>query len=287
MSGMKVEFLGTGGAITIPRPGCGCRVCAEARQRGIPFSRSGPSLFVHGPNVLIDTPEEIKDQLNRSGINQIAACFYSHWHPDHVMGRRVWEMNKDWLGWPPISRCTDLYLPQRVAEDFQKTLGTWEHLRFLEQQGLVRLIELADGEAVTLGTCRIRPIRLAEPYVFGFLFEEGGKRLFVAPDEVVGWTPPAELVGVDLAVIPMGVSEFDFFTGQRRIPAEHPVLRAEATFQQTLEIARQLEAGKILLTHIEEPEGMTHGDLQIVAGQLQEAGLDAEFAYDTLVVEVE
>lgn len=102
---MRIEFLGTGGALTTPKPGCSCGVCKEARERGVPYSRSGPSLFVHGPDVLIDTPEEIKDQLNRSQVREIAACLYSHWHPDHVMGRRVWEaLNNDWRGWPPQRR---------------------------------------------------------------------------------------------------------------------------------------------------------------------------------------
>jgi phosphoribosyl 1,2-cyclic phosphate phosphodiesterase len=99
---MRIEFLGTGGAYTTPRPGCFCRVCAEARVKGLPYSRTGPSLFVHGPNILIDTPEESKEQLNRARITDIAGCFYSHWHPDHVMGRRVWETrNIDARKWPP------------------------------------------------------------------------------------------------------------------------------------------------------------------------------------------
>ena len=88
---MKVEILGSGGASATPRPGCACRVCVEARERGVPYSRMGPSLFVHGPNVLFDTPEESRLQLDRSTVTKIAACFYSHWHPDHTMGRRVWE----------------------------------------------------------------------------------------------------------------------------------------------------------------------------------------------------
>ena len=54
---MRLEILGSGGAVTIPRPGCDCRVCAEARARGIPYARTGPSVFVHGPDVLIDTPQ--------------------------------------------------------------------------------------------------------------------------------------------------------------------------------------------------------------------------------------
>ena len=50
---MRVEVLGSGGAVTIPRPGCSCRVCVEAREKGVPYSRTGPSVFVHGPDVLI------------------------------------------------------------------------------------------------------------------------------------------------------------------------------------------------------------------------------------------
>lgn len=29
---MQVEFLGTGGAITTPQPGCTCRICGEVRR---------------------------------------------------------------------------------------------------------------------------------------------------------------------------------------------------------------------------------------------------------------
>lgn len=115
---MQIEFLGTGGAITTPRPGCDCRICAQAREKGLPYARTGPSVFVHGPDVLIDTPEEIKNQLNRSRVTRIGACFYSLWHPDHTMGRRVWEANYDWRHWPPQHRPTPIYLPQQVAEDF-------------------------------------------------------------------------------------------------------------------------------------------------------------------------
>ena len=283
---MQVEFLGTGGAITTPRPGCRCRVCVQARQRGIPYSRSGPSVFVHGPDVLIDTPEEIKDQLNRSRVREVAACFYSHWHPDHVMGRRVWEMNNDWRGWPPERKCTDIYLPQQVAHDCRKMLGTWDHLAFLERQGLVRMIELADGEQVTLKGFRICPFRLAEAYVYAFLFEGEGQRVVIAPDELRGWEPPDALVGIDLAVIPMGIVEHDPFSGERRIPAEHPVLRGEATFAQTLAIVRKLKARRVVMTHIEEPDALSHDDLQVLARDLCDQEYDVAFAYDTLLLEV-
>lgn len=187
---MKIEFLGTGGAITIPRPCCKCRVCNQARKFGIPYSRMGPSLYIHEAGILFDTPEEIKVQLNRSGIDEIKACFYSHWHPDHVMGRRVWEtVNKDWRGFPPKHKCTDVYVPQQVAEDFRKRLSTWEHLSLFDRWGVIHLIELEDERAVKIEDIKVTPFRLALDYVYAFLLEEKDKKVLVIMDEHKGWRP--------------------------------------------------------------------------------------------------
>jgi phosphoribosyl 1,2-cyclic phosphate phosphodiesterase len=285
---MQIEFLGTGGAITTPRPGCQCRLCTEARLRGVPYSRSGPSLFVHGPDVLIDTPEEIKDQLNRSRVGRIAAGFYSHWHPDHVMGRRVWEaLNEDWRGWPAQHRQTPIYLPQQVAQDFRTMLGSWEHLAFLQRVGLVQLVELSDGESVELGDVRIEPFRLAEDYVYAFLFRDARHRVLIAPDELNGWQPPDALRGLDLAVLPMGIAEYHPLSGERRIAPDHPVLKHEATFAETLEIVRALAPRRAVLTHIEEMDGLSYDDLLQVQADLQRQGLPVEFAFDTLVIDVD
>lgn len=285
---MQIEFLGSGGATTIPRPGCTCRVCTEARRKGIPYSRSGPSVFVHGPDILIDTPEEIKVQLNRSRVRHIAAGIYSHWHPDHTMGRRVWEeLNEDWRGWPPEVQSTPIYLPHQVAQDFRSRLGNWEHLAYLQHRGFVDLIELTDGDAVTLNGVRIEPFRLAEDYVYAFLLDDADHRVLIAPDELHGWTPPEALRGVDLAVLPMGVVEIDPLSGERKIAPNHPVLRHEATFAQTLAIVERLQPRRTILTHIEEMDGLTYDDLLSVQKGLQRNGHPVEFAYDTLLVNLD
>ena len=46
---MKVEILGSGGATATPRPGCECRVCVEARERGVPYARPGAVAYVGVP----------------------------------------------------------------------------------------------------------------------------------------------------------------------------------------------------------------------------------------------
>lgn len=283
---MKVEFLGTGGAIATPRAGCECRVCATARAKGVPFSRSGPSTFVHGPDVLIDTPEEIRVELARSTVRSIRAAVYSHWHPDHVMGRRLWEMNADFRGWPPRHRCTPIYVPEQVARDFRERLGTWDHLQFFANKGLIRIEVVPDGQSFDVGDTRIHAIRLAESYVYAFLFEEPGCRVLIAPDELFGWVPPDQVRGVDFAVVPIGIMEKHPLTGERLFAAEHPLLRREATFEQTLDIVRTLGARRVAFTHFEEPDGLGYEDHQALEARLRGDGLDVVMAYDGLVIDV-
>jgi len=280
---VRVEILGSGGAVPIPRPGCGCRVCVQARQRGLPYARTGPSVFVHGPDLLFDTPEESRLQLDRAGIGRIAGCFYSHWHPDHVMGRRVFETrNMDWRSWPrPELEATPVYLPEQVAADARTYLGTWDHLAFLEHVGVVRLHELRDGETVELDGVVVTPFRLAEDYVYAFLLEGDGRRVLLCMDELNGWTPP-ELGRLDLAVLPMGVLELDPRTGERLIPADNPVLEAEATFAETLEIVRRLDAARVVLSHVEEMDTVSHDDLREIG---EREGV--EFAHDTMQLPVD
>jgi phosphoribosyl 1,2-cyclic phosphate phosphodiesterase len=284
---MRVEVLGSAGAVTTPRPSCSCRICVEARAKGPPHARTGPSYFVHGPNVLIDTPEESNLQLNRAGIGEISACFYSHFHPDHTMGRRVFETrNTDWRGWPPDAKqhlTTTVYLPEQVAADARRYLALHEHLAFMQGHGTLRVVELADGDSVVLGGWTFSPFRLAEDYVYAFLIEGDGRRVLIAPDETNGWDPPPDVRGVDLAVIPMGICEFDLLTGDRRIHPEHPLLAAEATFEETLAMVEALGARRTVLSHVEEMDGLSHDDLIEVARRHDDR---FEFAFDGMVLDV-
>ncbi len=283
---MKIEFLGTGGAFTTPRAGCFCAVCAEAREKGAPYSRTGPGIYIHNLSLLIDTSEQINFQLNRAGIVHIDACFYSHWHPDHTAGRRIWEMNIDWRHWPRQNTPTDIYLPAQVAADFKQRLGLQENFDYMQRMGAVNLHILAEGEAVRLKNMQITPFPVAETYVYAFLFEGDGKRVLIAPDELVGWQPPAFVIGVDLVILPMGIIEFDVWTGKRRIPLKHPVLKTEATLRQTLAMLHQIQPKQAIMTHIEEPDGLGYDDHVRLEAKLQAEGYPLRFAYDTLVVEV-
>lgn len=281
---MILDVLGSGGAYPTPMPASTHPVDVEARERGVPYARTGPSVFLHGPDILFDTPEESRFQLARAGIARVNACFYSHWHPDHTMGRRVFEA----LGYSErhglaarSHHTTDVYLPQQVAADAHTRLALWDHLAFMEAQGYVRVHVVPDGETVRIGDTTVTPFRVAEDYVYAFLAESAGTRVLIAMDELHGWTPPA-LGPLDLAYLPIGIFEFHPRTGERRIPADHPLLREEATFADTIAIARQLDAREIVLGHIEAPDGFSHDELLGFAADLRAGGLPITIAHDGL-----
>jgi phosphoribosyl 1,2-cyclic phosphate phosphodiesterase len=259
---VRVEILGSGGAVTIPRPGCGCRVCVEARAKGAPYARTGPSVFVHGPDVLIDTPEESKQQLNRSGVTRIAAGLYSHWHPDHTAGRRVWEArNFDFRSWPPRFETTPVYVPERVWTDFEANYGLADQFRFLERQGTVKVQLLAEHATVELDGTRLTVLPLDAENAQAFLFDDGAHRVLIAMDETHRWQPP-DLGRLDLAVLPIGVFEHHPFTGERMIPEEfcEPPVR-KARYEMTLELLRRLAPRRAVLSHVEEMDRVSHDEL--------------------------
>ncbi|MGD8700345.1 MAG: hypothetical protein PVJ43_13705, partial [Gemmatimonadales bacterium] len=90
----------------------------------------------------------------------------------------------------------------------------------------------------------------------------------------------------ELAVLPMGIAEFDPLTGRRCVPEDHRVLRHEATFRQTLGIIAKLQANRVVLTHIEEPDGLSYDSLHVIAQRLNGDGLPVSFAHDTLKLDV-
>ena len=160
------------------------------------------------------------------------------------------------------------------------------HLEFMRDRGWIRIHELEDGQTVEIGGVTVRPFRLAEDYVYAFELSDGERRLLVAMDELNGWSPPSEVMGCDLAVLPMGICEFDVFTGERVIHEEHPVLEVEATFGETLAIVAQLDAGRVVLSHVEEMDCNSYDDLLQVEQRLQAEGTKVSFAWDGRTIDV-
>lgn len=282
---MRFEILGSGGAITVPRPGHHDRYNDEAREKGVPYQRRGPSVFLHESNILFDTPEDIVESLNRAGVEEARACFYSHYHPDHVMGKRVFEqINWDLRG--DNNKTTDVYVPERVREDMKKMLGSWSHLEYMQSLGIVKLHVIASGESVQVDGHTITPMALAEEYVFAYLIEKNGQRAWVAMDELVGWSPDESVADLDLAILPSGVCEFHPLKGERRIPADEPVLKSEMRFERTLEVIREMSPDQAVLMHLDEPDGITYDDGLELSKRYQAEGMPVTFGWDGMTIDL-
>jgi phosphoribosyl 1,2-cyclic phosphate phosphodiesterase len=234
--------------------------------------------------LLIDTPEEARLALDRAGIAHAPNCIYSHWHPDHVLGRRIFELNRDWGKWPDTPFCTQVYLPQQVAVDARTHQGLHETLSFLQSKGLVNIHEMQDGDVLRLNGVSIEPFRLAQDYAYGFMLREGQTRVLIVPDELFAWHPPAFTHQVDVAVLPTGVFEVNPRSGARRIPVHHPIFDSEATFDQTLRMIEVMRPARVFFTHVEAIDMLDHDELQVLAQDLTATGRYGKvtFAWDTL-----
>ena len=207
----------------------------------------------------------------------------------HDGAPRLGDAERRFRTWPREAKrpiVTDVYLPEQVAADFRTWLGGMAHLEFMQARGWIRVHELRDGDVVEIGGVTVRPFRLREDYVYAFELVEGSRRLLVAMDELNGWSSPPEVRGCHLAVLPMGICEFDLFTGERRIHEEHPVLRFEATFEETLGIVAELDAAQVVLAHVEEMDTISYDDLLRVEARLQAEGRPIRFAWDGMTVDV-
>jgi len=242
-------------------------------------------VYIHDLDLLIDTPEEIRIQLNRSGINSVRTVLYTHWHPDHTAGVRVFEGNYSVgslldPGRPP--RTTRVVLPHRVAQTFEQYHALAEKLAYLERFGLVSVDRVSANAPFEMDGWDITPIALAEEIAVAYLFE-GPHRVFICMDEVFGYEP-AGLGSLDLAILPCGFFHRHPISGEPLIAENHPVIRHEATFEQTLEMARSIDTARVVFLHVNHGLGLTPDEFDELAERLSKDPTlpPIEFAFDTM-----
>ncbi|MDB5477610.1 MAG: Beta-lactamase superfamily domain [Alphaproteobacteria bacterium] len=282
---VTLEILGSGGATTIPKPLCGCKICEEARQKGYPYKRTAPSVFIHGPDILFDTPEEIKYQLERAQVKNINACFYSHWHPDHTAGSRLWEINKNGRRLPKILRTTPIYLASNVDDTFSQH-GLRERFDYYQKNGWTQNNVIALDQPIEIFGLAITSFQMAEEYAVGFDIRVNNKKILLIMDETCNWQPPEKYRHYDLVIMPTGITEFHPLTGQRQIPLEHPILKTEPSFENTLAMIEILQAKRVILSHIEEGDGLSHDDWQEVQAKLAEKNIHIDPAFDGMKIDL-
>jgi phosphoribosyl 1,2-cyclic phosphate phosphodiesterase len=252
---MRLTILGSGGCMVIPKPLCRCAVCEEARVKGPPYERTGPSAYLHDEHLLIDTPAEIALQLNRSRITRIQGLLFTHLDPDHVEGFRVVEqITLDFRTWRAYPRKRiRLILPEALnvrLGDLRSLYGPV--IDFFERQGFVERTSFAGG--IRIGSVRVRavPVDRGSQVSFIYAFEKKAKKIVYAPCDIRPFPEQREELGnPDLLVIQPGIFEKGL-KHRFRYPEDHISRSTLYTFEETVALGKRIGAKKILFTHLEE-----------------------------------
>jgi phosphoribosyl 1,2-cyclic phosphate phosphodiesterase len=282
---MRWTVLGSGGCTVIPKPLCQCRVCREARRKGPPYSRSGPSVFLHDIHLLVDTPAEISELLNRSSIRRIDYLILTHLDPDHVEGLRVVEQIaldfRTWRGYP--AKRVRLLLPQELDMPLRELRCQYGPLLdFYCKSGFVS-VEQFQG-SIKVQDVQITAISLDQgtQTSFVYVFERMGHKVVYAPCDIKPFPEHRrEVQKPDLLMVQPGIFENGLKHGFK-YPASHCSRKTLYTFEETLELARRLQAKKVLFTHLEEYWNRSYDDYLA----LQRTDPTIRFAYDGIRVTV-
>lgn len=279
---MNVTILGSGGCVSTPRACCSCRVCAEARQKGFPYARTGCSLFIEDVNVLIDTPEDINVSLNHSGVQNVEHILYSHCDPDHTMGMRVIEQLKmDWLAdslgkeqEDPIEVAS---LPV-ILEDVKKQ-GTryGSALEYYEAKGLVRTkgIRAFEKDGILV---ELVPVDEQEHVAVFVISSDEGKVIY-APCDVKPFPQSGKFQGADLLIIGNTVVG-DVLKDGFVLKEDNPLRKELFTLGEVDAIRKTHGIREVIITHLEEDWGKSYDDYIALERELD----STRFAHDGMMI---
>jgi len=282
---MRLTILGSGGCAVIPKPLCRCDICEEARKKGVPYERSGPSAFIHDENILIDTPAEICRQLNRARIERIDTILLTHLDPDHVEGLRVVEqIALDFRSWRAYTdKQVQLLVPEALHDrlpDIRCAYGPL--IDFYQEQGFVRCSPFRAKTRIGPMTISAIPVNRGSLLSFIYAFEKEGKKMVYAPCDIKPFPEEREEVqGADLLVTQPGIFEEGLKHGFI-YPRDHISRSTLYTFEETLALGRRIGAKEILFVHLEEYWNRSYDDYLAIQGNCE----NITFAYDNMRVTI-
>lgn len=271
--------------MVIPKPLCQCRICREARKKGIPYARSGPAAFLHDINLLIDTPAEVISQLNDSGIRALDYLVFTHLDPDHVEGFRVVEQItldfRSWRAYPEKQIC--LLVPELQIKHLEKIQSQYGAvLDFYQKSGFVRVMPFRESIQIKDVTMSAIPVDRGTQTTFVYVFQQSGRKVVYAPCDMKPFPEQRpEIQQADLLIIQPGIFETGLKHGFR-YPADHISRTTLYTYEQTRQLAERIRARQIVFVHLEEYWNRSYDDY---------CALEAEdnkirFAYDGMTLEV-
>lgn len=189
---MDITLLGTGEAVGVPAPLCGCTYCEESTKR----RRPGLLIETEHATVVLDVSPDIKEQLSATGTTDVDAFFVTHHHYDHMGGMN--ELHHAAMGFDEHVGIEGGYLnPETFAESekpddpdfaiyFTETGLDFFEDSFAHLMDTLTLRTMEHGEAIEIGDLRVVPfpVQHARPPfdTLGFAVYNDGAKVVYVPD---------------------------------------------------------------------------------------------------------
>ena len=289
---MKLRILGSGGFQTIPRPCCPCKVCDEAREKGVPYSRNGPSIYIEDINAIIDTPKDIINSINRENIKTVESVFFTHWHPDHTEGFRLAEeITVDWTKNKPyelrnVKTPIKYIAPKEVMEQIKSIKSPFgSYTEFHQLMNFTELKEIEFEKEILMDNLSIKAINLNTPTngeVCGYLIQEGEKRIIYSPCHTKALE--ADSIFENISLLIMNCPWFSPLSKGQEVTEDHPLRKQLFSMNELVKLIKKNNIKKTVITHIEEMWGKSFEDYKKLEEEYKEYNI--LFAYDGMKIEV-
>ncbi|GAB6170502.1 metallo-hydrolase/oxidoreductase [Clostridium carnis] len=278
------KILGSGGCTSIPKAGCRCNICSEARIKGEPYKRTGSSLYIENFKILIDTPEDINYQLNKYNIFDINILLYSHWDPDHTLGLRVIEQLKlSWLDYFRNIHCKDpikiIGLPEVISDinNIKNKFGSFLDYYYSHNLCTINSLEHIEVNSLNITLVPIKSSGIST----AFIFENYNSKLIYAPCDNKPFPNDDRFLNADIAILG-GFIPKENFNNNTYIPLGNKIYDAMFTIDEIIEIKNKYNFKKIILTHLEENWGKSFDDYLELEKDLQKHNIF--FAFDGMEI---
>lgn len=196
---MKIQYLGTAAAESIPAVFCNCEICRQAREKGGRHLRTRSQALI-GDDLLIDFPCDAYAHSLRFGIDysKINHCIITHIHGDHLFPWELYNLR-------PNQQYAREPFTVWGSEDVEAQIAS----QMKDTKGFLQFHPIKPFEPFSIGAHRITALKAwhgtAHPYIY-LIEEEDGVLLYAHdtdffPEETVDYLksvkPKLSLVSLD------------------------------------------------------------------------------------------